>query len=391
MQFLKSCYLFFVSIITFLWDSCVIITERKTTHSNGICIIRVDSIGDFILWLDAANEFRNLYPNTKITLIANQKWSDLARLLPYWDEVIPVNRRKLTRNLVYRSKVLRQTRSLGFETAIQPVYSREYLRGDSLIRATGALHKIGSTGDLSNVTFWQKRISDKWYSHLIPATERSLMELQRNAEFMAGLGFQNFSARIPELPKLIDLPARLNIDRLYFVIAPGASRSGKLWPIQRFSAVLQRVVDLTGFLPVVCGDQEERTLCDKLIQLSNIQSINLAGLTTLPELVETIRHAKILISNDSSFIHIAAAVGTPSVCILGGGHYGRFMPYKVDEGDHIAPVSVYKHMNCFNCNWKCNQPHDKRKAKPCISSITLEQVMEAIEQIVAKLDLIQAH
>lgn len=384
MQYLKSFYLFFVTIIIFILDSCAMIIVRKPAHSNGICLIRIDSIGDFILWLDAAKEFRNLYPNTKITLIANQSWSDLAALLPYWDEVIPVSRKKLTRNLAYRFKTLKQIRSFGFETAIQPAFSREYLRGDSLIRATGASHKIGSIGNLNNMTFWQKKISDKWYSQLIPATTEPLMELQRNAEVMIGIGAQNFCARIPEIPKLFDLPPQLKMNAPCFVIAPGASQAGRLWPIERFSEVLKRVATLTPFTPVVCGTQEECALCNDLIAKADVASVNLAGLTTLPELVEVIRHAEILISNESSFVHIAAAVKTPAVCILGGGHFGRFMPYMIENSDYIIPVPVYQRMDCFNCNWKCIQPHDKGKAMPCISGITVEQVMRAVEEIVAK-------
>lgn len=364
------------------------IIVRKPTYSNGIGIIRIDSIGDFILWLDAAKEFRNLYPNTKITLIANQTWSNLAALLPYWDEVIPVDRKKLTRNLAYRFKTLKQIRSCGFETAIQPALSREYLRGDSLIRATGASHKIGSIGNLSNMTFWQKKISDNWYSQLIPATTEPLMELQRNAEFIRGLGSRNFSPHIPELSKLFDLPPQLKMNSPYFVIAPGASQAAKLWPVKRFSEVLKRVANLTRFTPVVCGTQEEYALCNDLIAKAGVEveSVNLAGLTTLPELVEVIRHAEILISNDSSFVHIAAAVRTPAVCILGGGHFRRFMPYEVETGDNIVPIPVYQRMDCFHCNWKCTRPYDKSKAMPCILSITADKVMEAVEQAIKKTD-----
>lgn len=385
-RLLNMAYSFSISVLTFIFDSCVITLVRQSAHTAGVAIVRLDAIGDFILWLDAAKEFRKLYQHTKITLIANQVWSDLARLLPYWDDVIPVDRKKLTMNLPYRFKTLQKIRSLCFETAIQPVLSREYLTGDCLIRATGAVNKIGFTGDLNNMTSWQKKISDKWYSQLITAKDEPLMELQRNAEFMIGIGVQNFSARIPKIPKLFDLPPQLKMIGPYYVIAPGASQAGKLWPFERFAEVLKRVANLTGFMPVACGSKEEYALCNDLIVKADVESVNLAGHTTLPELVEIIRHAEILISNDSSFVHIAATVKTNAVCILGGGHFGRFMPYAVETGDYIAPVPVYQLMDCFNCNWKCTRPHDKGKAMPCISDITVEQVMRAVEEIATKWD-----
>jgi len=377
----QSGYQFFVTIITFIFDTCVLTFVRKPAHPKGLAIVRLDSIGDFILWLDVAKEFRNLYPNTKITLIANQMWSCLAKLLPYWDEVIPVDRKKLTRNLTYRFKTLKQIRSLGFKTAIHPLLSREYLRGDCLIRATGALHKIGFTGDLNNMTSWQKEISDKWYSQLIPATTEPLMELQRNAEFMRGIGLHDCTAGMPSLPFLTDLPENLMIEQPYFIIFPGASWLGRQWPVERFGELLFKLTNSNGGNAILCGSHQERILCDQVIQTSGMNATNLAGKTSLSELVEVIRRAKILVGNETSAVHIAAAVGTPSICILGGGHYGRFLPYMVESDGHIAPVPVAHRMDCFNCNWRCTQPHKKGDAVPCISNIQVNQVFEAIENI----------
>jgi ADP-heptose:LPS heptosyltransferase len=382
-RLLKLGYLFFVSVITFIFDTCVITIIRKSAHPRDVAVVRLDGIGDFILWLDAAKEFRRLYPNKKITLIANQVWSSLAKLLPCWDAVIPVDRKKFIRNPIYRFKTLRRIRLHGIETAIQTSHSREFRLGDSLIRATGASHSIGSNGDLSNMTSWQKVFSDRWYSQLLPATGEPLMELQRNAEFMRGMGLRKFTASVPTLSKLMDLPANLTIVQPYFVIFPGASWLGRLWPVERFGELLSKLTRSNGGLAVLCGSREERVLCARVIDSSGMEALNLAGETSLPELVEVIRRAKFLVGNDTSAVHIAAAVGTPSVCILGGGHYGRFMPYVVDGADHTAPVPVIHRMDCFGCNWQCTQPHEKDKAMPCISHITVHEVLEAVVTVLA--------
>ncbi|PKN87288.1 MAG: hypothetical protein CVU51_05875 [Deltaproteobacteria bacterium HGW-Deltaproteobacteria-1] len=381
MQFLKSCYLFFIIIITFIFDSCLIIIMRKPAHSKGIGIIRMDSIGDFILWLDSAKEFRNLYPNAKITLIANQVWSDLAKLLPYWDDVIPVDRNKFTRHPLYRFQTFRRVRKRGFESVIHTTYSRDYFRGDSLIRATGALQRIGSSGNISNMTSLQKIISDRWYSQLLPATSRPLMELQRNAEFMNGLGLRSFTADKPSLSPLTDLPDKLVIKHPYYIIFPGTSLPGKMWPASKFGELVLKLSALDGCLAVLCGSWKERDLCDHVIAVSGMKALNMAGKASLPELAEMIRRAKYLVGNDTSAVHIAAAVGTPSVCILGGGHYGRFLPYAIETGKQVAPVPVTHRMDCFNCNWQCTQPHEKGAAVPCISNIRVNQIFEAIEKI----------
>ncbi|MBW6453544.1 MAG: hypothetical protein K0A92_07150, partial [Methyloprofundus sp.] len=134
-------------------------------------MIRLDAIGDFILWLDTAKEYRRVYPNQKITLIANGAWADLASALPYWDAVWPVNVRHLDlRTPWHRWHVLRQISKGGFHTAIQPTCSRLLLHGDSLVRATGAVHRIGSMGDLANATAFDHKIGNRWYTQLLPTS-----------------------------------------------------------------------------------------------------------------------------------------------------------------------------------------------------------------------------
>jgi ADP-heptose:LPS heptosyltransferase len=104
----------------------------------------------------------------------------------------------------------------------------------------------------------------------------------------------------------------------------------------------------------------------------------LAGKTSLPEFVEVIRQARLLISNETSAVHIAAAVKTPSVCILGGGHFGRFLPYP-EKVVNCKPVAVFKKMACFGCNWKCNQPHNVNGCVPCIEQIEMPDVISAVD------------
>lgn len=371
------------SIFTYLIDTffLLLIHKNKAETKRNVIIIRLDAIGDFVLWLSAAKAIRNLYPHKKISLISNQAWKSLATLLPYWDEVIPVDRNKLLANPIYRWKILSMLRSKNCETVIQPTFSREFRLGDSLVRATEALIRIGSFGDLSNILPWQKRISDRWYTRLLSASPEYLMELERNAEFVRNLGLHNFTSTIPSLHKIVELSPTYTIKQPYFIIFPGAQWSGRMWPAEKFSELLIKLTDSYKGTVVVCGSSNEWNLCERVIQRSGKKILNLAGKTSLPELVEIIRNANFLVGNETAGVHIAAAVDTPSVCILGGGHYGRFLPYSASDGIHRVPVPVSYHMNCYNCNWRCTQPHKKNEAVPCISQITVNQVFKAVEKI----------
>ncbi|WP_052185125.1 glycosyltransferase family 9 protein [Methylotenera versatilis] len=361
-------------VLIFL-DKAVTLTVKNIAPKT-LLLVRLDAIGDFILWLDTAKEYRRLYPDYKITLIANNVWADLAAELPYWDEVLHLDLQLFARKPLYRWKILRNIHKLGFEVAIQPTFSRLLLRGDSVIRATGALQRIGSAGDVSNITTLDKVISDKWYTYLVPAQSKPLMELCRNAEFVRNLSKQPYSAKLPVLPRLTKQHVSLEATNDYFIIFPAASWHGRQWPIEYFSYVLDKIHTLYGWKPVLCGSSADFRLCMAVASSSESICLNLSGKTSLLEFAEVIRGARLLIANETSAIHFSAAVSTPSVCILGGGHYGRFMPYPQDLAG-IKPLSVSYNMPCFGCNWKCNQPHDWSGPVPCIGSVSIEEVLEA--------------
>lgn len=362
---------------------CFVSFMLKAKAKSGLVVIRLDAIGDFILWLDSAKEYRRLFPEQKITLIANAAWADLALALPYWDEVWAIDLRRFTHQPLYRWTMLRKVSQANFTLAIHPTFSRAVMHGDSVIRATRATQRIGSIGDLSNHSVQEKIIGDRWYTRLLPASLKPLMELQRNTEFISHLTDKAFNASLPKLPVLTTLPKRLPPSAAYFILFPGASWHGKQWPTERFAQVLEQLHRRYDWQVVLCGSFAEGALCQVVADEAQITCFNLAGQTTLAELAELIRGARLLIGNDTSAVHLAAAVGTPAVCILGGGHYGRFMPYP-ETVVGLKPLVAAYQMPCFNCNWRCNQPHDPAGPVPCVSQISVELVMslamQAIEQ-----------
>lgn len=358
----------------------IVLALVKKVKSDHIALVRVDEIGDFVLWLDSAQHFRSQFAGRKIILICTKATADLARLVPWWDEVVPIDTIKIGTSMIYRQKILTKIRCAGFAVAIQPTFSRNMMIGDSIIRATGASQRIGSSGDLSNIFPWQKAYSDRWYTDLVPAAPEGLMEIERNAEFVNNL----FSVRIPNaiyrFRTCCELDGRLLVDEPYFIVFPGSARSRKCWPAANYVELIDRVVSSTGYIPILCGSLAERELCSSISRDCTARTLNFAGDTSIPQFIEFVRRAKFVVGNDSAAIHIAAAVDAPSVCILGGGHFGRFMPYP-ENVCGTKPITVVHRMPCFGCNWICTQAHEFGGPTPCISNITLRQVLEATNHL----------
>ncbi|MBE9480733.1 MAG: glycosyltransferase family 9 protein [Bacteroidetes bacterium] len=380
--FFKTLELIYHSCLYFL-DYFIILSYHSQKAKNKILIIRLDAIGDFILWLDSAQHFRKIYPYKKIVLLGNQAWTDLAKKFHYWDEVWPLDKLRFTYNLIYRFQLLKKIRQAGFDIVIQPTYSREFLYGDAIVRISEARKKIGSVGDYSNILPIEKKISDRFYTQLIPSNPKPLMELRRNAEFVRGLGYE-LQAALPDMMPVaqgINNPVANNSP--YFVLFPGALWTRKQWPIEKFSEFASLVFHETGMSAVICGGVTERQLGKALIAIMDIPVVNMVGETSLAELVAIIKDAQFLLSNDTSAVHIASAVATSAFCLLGGGHYGRFMPYDIEtETKKPLPVAIIHQMDCFNCNWRCRYFIKDNEPAPCIEKISVEEVFAALQPLI---------
>jgi ADP-heptose:LPS heptosyltransferase len=365
-----------------LLDYWPVLKQRQQT----MLLVRLDLIGDFILWLDSAQRYRKIYPNHKIVLAVNRACLELAQTLPYWDDVIAIEISKLRDDHLYRLRTLHDLRRRNFAIALQPTFSRELI-GDLAIRATNAKQRIGYFGDQNNISYEVKAITDKWYTTLIEQDTSCVMELNKNAHFVRQLGDDDFLSNIPAIPSLQTLRGHLALKQPYIVIAPGASWQPKMWPAANFATLIEKLTSQFHVEIVLCGGPGDMAICDELLRLLPQQRLsNFVGQTSLVELIEVIRNATMLVSNDSSPIHIAAATQTPSVCVLGGGHFGRFLPYAPEQlTATCAPVVAVQKMDCFGCNWRCTYKITDAQAVPCIASVSAASVFDACLQTLANL------
>ena len=386
MNLFKPHFIVVKSLLYYLFDSLAFwkSPSPQKIQLEVVLLIRQDAIGDFVMWLDTAKEYCNLYPQDKyrIVLVGNAVWFDLAKGLPYWDEVLPINVKKFKTFSRYRRNILRQVRNLGAKIAVQPTFSREFYHGDSLIRASNAFHKVSSVGDMSNRNWLKKTLSDRWHTELIPASQGQMSELERNAEFFSSLSGMAHHAKFPKLylPK-IKLPQNYAKNKFYVMI-PGASADMKKWPVMFFSTLAEKIYRNTGWNGLICGTKNEYHLGEQILKTCTAPLENIAGKTELVELSGFLSQSQLIITNDTGTAHISSAVGTSTVCILGGGHFGRFVPYPDLPGQTNKIKAVFHKMHCYGCNWECVYTFNDGEPAPCIANVSVDAVWEEVEKII---------
>ena len=359
-----------------------------------VLVVRLDGIGDFTLWLDAVQSLPKLFPPAtySLTLVANSAWAPLATRLALFDEVIPLDREAFVTDFKYRYSFLRTLRQRGFIIALQPTYSRELFLGDSVVRLSGAKVRIGLDGDRINTGSLGKRLGDRWYTRLIQTGGPTEMELVRNASVVRQLGDQTFRADIPKFP-----PLSLETEPVtspYFVVHPGAGIAAKRWPAERFAAIVNLMHNLIPSLHgIICGGADDWAIGEEIRRASKAPLVNSCGATSISQMAGIIAGASLMIGNDTGAVHVAVATGTPAVCILGSGEYGRFFPYRTETGNTASLLRCVGDVSdCAGCGWYCRYADHTSEPSPCICRIGVEEVWTNVLSLLMKVtDSSQVH
>lgn len=325
-SFLKHIIYYFIGGFVNLF-----IFSKKEITPNSILLIRLDAIGDYAL-------FRNFielltknkkYKEHKITLLGNSAWKDLALELDsdFIDKFIWLDRNRFNKNLLYRYEKLQEIASSGYEIVINPTYSRDFFVSDNIVKVVNANEKIGSRGDLSNMKIWQKAISDKYYTKLLDAKDEIMFEFYRNREFFENLLQAKSNIKKPFI-NLKERKLNFILPKKYMVIFIGSSAKYRKWSVKNFAEIAMFIKENYGYEIVLCGGLGDVGDVFEFNDSCSKPYVDLVGKTSLVELLHVLKSAALLLSNETSAVHLTAALGGINIFVVSNAnHYKRFTPY----------------------------------------------------------------
>lgn len=367
---------------------CIKINFHSKRKSNKIVLMRLDALGDFVIWLDSAKEFKRKYPSAKIIVICQKSNAELAWTLPYIDEVCAIDLNKLQQLPAYFLFLLLKMRRYRGSILIQTVYSKTGMM-NVIAAMIPACKKITPGGDDTNFLDNEER-HDEIYDSIRDISSPWDMELQKNAIFMRSLGFQYFRSDFPALPEY-SLHKR-RIKKEYFVIVPGTNVCGKEWYPKYYGIVAKYIHDKYGMQCCLLGVEKDRILVEEFRAAYGWENpcIDMIGKTNVMEYIQLIREAALVLSGDTSAAHIAVAVRTKSIVVTGGWQYGRFFPYCIEtEGKKAVFQRVcYQPMSCYRCNRKritnqCRIDEKNTGHWSCILAVAPEMVIKEVELVLS--------
>jgi ADP-heptose:LPS heptosyltransferase len=363
-------------------------SRRQPRDDSAVLVVRLDNIGDFVLWLDGARAIRQRYPRPdyRITLATAREVATFAASSGLFDDVIAVDRAQFGASIGYHRAVLHRIAALRAAVAIHPALSRTEMP-DALIQASGATERIGMLGDTTNQSPRKRARTARWYTHLIDVPEE-LHEIEVNSRFAQQFDAAAKPARPRLEPTMIARPDWLDDTHGYVVAFPGAGLTAKQWPPERFAALIDRIHAQTGWSTLLCGHTSDTDIAAGILRRTNAERVqNMCGRTTLNELAGVLKSAKLLLANDTGAAHIAAAVDCPVVVPFGGWHFGRFLPYPAQIDPPPAVVRpVFVPMPCYRCDARCIFPRADGDPFACLDRVTTDAVWDAVRPLIAQED-----
>tara|TARA_B100000787_G_scaffold147049_1_gene117872 strand:- start:3351 stop:4502 length:1152 start_codon:yes stop_codon:yes gene_type:complete len=344
----------------------LLLSPSKEIKQNSLLLIRLDAIGDYILFRNFIKELKenHKYKDYKITLLGNSLWKSLAEELDseFIDSFIWLDRGKFTKDVRYRFKKLNEITSHGYEIVLSPAYSREFFLGDAIVKLVHSNEKIGSSGDLSNIKKWQKKIGDKYYDRSIQADEMIMFEFYRNKEFFESFLDVKLSIHKPQI-SLKPKKLKFALPKKYAILFIGGSNSFRRWNIESFAMIGEYLSENYGYEIVLCGGPGDSESTMEFGKFFEGRYKNLVDKTSLLDFLHVISRGSMMVANETSAPHFAVALGMTNVFVIyNGKHYGRFIPYpkEVTDNHHVIchpkieqDVNDYKRLSNsyrFDCN-----------------------------------------
>ena len=288
---------------------------------RSIVIFKLSAIGDVLHGVPAAVALKRAFPEASIGWAVEGRATDVLAGHPAIDHLFRLPRGWLKSPSAVCS-LRRQLRAFAPDVAID---MQGLLKSCVASWLSGAPMRIGFARPFSRERAWFA------YTNRIRPVAAHVVD--RNCDLLVPLGVRESRPQfdMPHWPVSRERVSRwfdgLRLSEPPVVINPGAGWASKLWPAERFAAVARQLDQRHGLRSlVVWGGGAERAAAEQIAAESDGAAV-MAPDTSLQDLGEVFRRARMVVSSDTGPLHIAAAVAAPCVGLFGPVPAARNGPY----------------------------------------------------------------
>ncbi len=326
----------------------------------NILIVRLSALGDVVHAIPAAAALRRTFPQARIDWLVEARHRAIVDLVTVVDRVAVVRQSTVGG----WTRVLRELRAARYDVALD---FQGLTKSAVLARGSGATRVVGfSLRDL------REKVARPFYTSAADAEGGHA--ILKNLRLLQTVGIDDARIEFPLAP--IDSPAlgvlRRSIGNARFVVInPGAAWPNKRWPGERYGALAAAIRHESALRPIVLWGPGEEELAGAVVAASS-GAAELAPPTTVGDIVAISRAAELFVAGDTGPLHLAMAVGTPTVSLFGPTNPVRNGPFSASD----LVVSRADRCGC-HIDRRC------RQATWCLEDISVADVLAAVQQRLA--------
>jgi heptosyltransferase I len=337
----------------------------------SICIVRLSAIGDVCHVTAVAQAIQRRHPQSSITWIIGRLEHTLLGDLPGIEFIIFDKSKGFS---AYRD-VLRQLKGRPpFDVLLQMQTS---LRSNLLGKILRAKRKVGLPYG------YGKELHNLVVNEHIPRTEAfHVLDVYKGFAHILDVPPFNAAWSIPisendrrRASELVD------DEQAYLLLAPSASNSERIWNPENYAA-LADYGHSKGMTVVVTGSPAQRDidLARKICELTDNSTVNVAGKTSLKELLALCRQARVVIGPDSGTLHMATTQQTQVIGLYAHSNPFRTGPY---HGLSYVANSYADIMASRGLQRQMKQWGYRLKGAELMREIKLETVTSLLDQVLS--------
>lgn len=344
------------------------IKPLEKTNINNILIRSTNWVGDAVMTLPALEAVRENFPESCITVLARPWVAPVFENHPAVNDILIYNRHDgLTKNISEFFHITNLVRKNRYDLAIlfQNAFEAAFLA--YLGRVT---YRLGfdSDGRGLMLTHAIQRSSEIFAVHQVEYYLSILKAVGLKAESRNPVLYLSKK----DIAKAENLLQLQGISKNDFIlgISPGAIfGNAKRWPFERFAKISDWASERWGVKVIILGSGKEKDIGNKMADIMRNKAADFCGTTSLGEAMGIISRCNLFVTNDSGLMHVAAALGVPTLAIFGSTDH-------VATGPRGIKTRIIKHdIDCSPC-LKPECPTDFK----CMLSIEPEEVWDEMEK-----------
>ena len=353
--------------------------KRRPNPPSGLLLVSSGGLGDTILLSIVIERFtRRAQLGERVTLVLPEESLKAAFLFNKNIQIQSVDYKAFRKSWTYMNKIARQFYIANYRCVISTDFLRHPKLDEMVIKYCNAKEVLAM-----EPRSWRKhdRALSKnrvIYTRLFnsgPAHIDKVLRWLKFADWLTGTNLPPPRVRLPD--------GFIKTVEGYFsptiILVPFSAVKEKQSPPDVFLKIMDHLKGDYDF--VIAGAPNDIDINPEYLDLLKVPNTTV-DTSTFEDLAPKLMNADLVISVDTAVMHLAVALGAPTVCLASAAYVNEIVPYS----PKITPDNVrfiFQSMECQGCLGSCHLPPESGRF-PCVARIKIKYILDTIDELLTK-------